>query len=63
MAEPLPELENAILAQSLTDQNGQVHAPLCCDTIMVDDGGCSNGCCDDYRCERCGKRIRIQWPD
>lgn len=29
----------------------------------VDDGGCSEGCCDDYKCIHCGKCYRIEAPD
>jgi hypothetical protein len=27
----------------------------------VDDGGCSDGCCDDYRCPACGERWRARY--
>lgn len=37
--------------------------PRCCGIPMDDDGGCSEGCCDDYRCSRCGHTVRIEWPD
>lgn len=57
------ELEKALLAQSLTNENGSVRAPECCGQTMSDDGGCSEGCCDDYKCAVCGKRIRVEWPD
>ena len=26
-------------------------------------GGCRDGCCDDYRCDGCGKTFRVEWPD
>lgn len=47
----------------------QVHAdgsfsrPRCCGQPMTDDGGCSEGCCDDYKCEQCGHTVRVEWPD
>lgn len=43
--------------------DGSVRGPKCCGQPMADDGGCSDGCCDDYRCEACGHRVRIEWPD
>lgn len=58
----MSELENAVLAQSLTNKDGSVSAPLCCGVPMKDDGGCSEGCCDDFKCGVCGKRLRIGWP-
>lgn len=62
MMTEMTELENAELAQSLTNQDGSVSAPTCCGRTMADDGGCSEGCCDDYQCEVCGRRLRIGWP-
>ncbi|RTM07442.1 MAG: hypothetical protein EKK31_11830 [Hyphomicrobiales bacterium] len=44
-------------------ENGSVRGPRCCGAPMADDGGCSEGCCDDYRCETCGHTVRIEWPD
>jgi len=26
-------------------------------------GECGRGCCDDYRCESCGRRWRYEYPD
>lgn len=26
-------------------------------------GMCSMGCCDDFLCQACGKRIRLECPD
>ncbi len=57
------ELENVQLAQSLTNRDGSVSAPCCCGVPMVCYGGCSEGCCDDYRCATCDRSIRVQWPD
>jgi hypothetical protein len=42
---------------------GICHGPECCGVKMKDDGGCSDGCCDDYKCESCGHTVRIEWPD
>jgi hypothetical protein len=63
MGETMAELENAILAPSLTNPNGTVSSPTCCGQTMADDGGCSQGCCDDFKCDTCGKKIRVEWPD
>jgi hypothetical protein len=57
------ELENAALAQALTNADGSVRSPVCCGVKMQDDGGCSEGCCDDFKCTLCGDRLRISWPD
>ncbi len=43
--------------------DGTVSGPKCCGHEMKDDGGCSTGCCDDFRCETCGHTVRIEWPD
>lgn len=43
--------------------NGSVTGPRCCGQKMADDGGCSDGCCDDYKCSTCGHTVRIEWPD
>lgn len=56
------ELEKAILGQSLLTPTG-VTSPECCGHSMKSDGGCSEGCCDDFLCETCGKRLRVEWPD
>jgi hypothetical protein len=29
-------------------------------TNPVDDGGCSEGCCDDYKCKDCGHAWRVE---
>lgn len=28
----------------------------------VDDGECSDGCCDFFRCPHCGVRFRVELP-
>lgn len=52
--------ENYIPAQVNTD--GSVKGPQCCGLAMEDNGGCSEGCCDDYKCSVCGHKVRIEWP-
>jgi hypothetical protein len=42
---------------------GHVKGPQCCGNPMADDGGCSSGCCDDYKCAICGHTVRTEWPD
>lgn len=44
-------------------EDGVCMPPQCCGKNMIDDGGCSEGCCDDYLCESCGHSVRIEWPD
>lgn len=44
-------------------EGGHVRGPRCCGAPMKDAGGCSEGCCDDYRCTVCGYKVRIEWPD
>lgn len=41
---------------------GQVRGPICCGGRMKLIGDCDEGCCDDYKCETCGKEIRVEWP-
>lgn len=43
--------------------NGTMRAPMCCGQKMKDDGGCGDGCCDDWKCSVCGRRIRTEAPD
>lgn len=57
------EFEKAVLAQSLIKEDGSTITPTCCGQKMKDDGGCSSGCCDDFKCEACGKTLRVEWPD
>lgn len=45
------------------DEKGVVQSPRCCGSDMKDNGGCSTGCCDDFKCETCGHTVRIEWPD
>jgi hypothetical protein len=42
--------------------DGTCAGPRCCGQPMNDAGGCSDGCCDDYRCSACGHKVRIEWP-
>lgn len=42
-----------------TPEKGREHR-MWCHPESDDDGGCSEGCCDDYRCRVCGKRYRIE---
>ena len=63
MSEKMTEAENALLAHTLTNADGSVSAPTCCGQKMTDVGGCSEGCCDDFKCSLCGKKLRIGWPD
>jgi len=34
-----------------------------CAGKLEDDGGCSDGCCDDYKCVDCGYKFRVECPD
>lgn len=45
------------------NSDGSLTGPRCCGQPMSDDGGCSAGCCDDYKCDICGHKVRIEWPD
>ena len=47
----------------LERDDGVVETPHHCGEPMEDVGGCPEGCCDDYRCRVCGKKIRIEWSD
>lgn len=55
--------EGALLGILLDNGDGTVRSPTCCGQEMEDDGGCSSGCCDDYKCGLCGKTIRVEWGD
>jgi hypothetical protein len=55
MSEPIHAVE--IVSGVVTTRSCQTGRPL------EDIGGCSEGCCDDFRCPDCGKEIRIEWPD
>lgn len=57
------ELEKAMLAHALTNNDGSVRSPKCCGQDMKLSGGCSEGCCDDFTCGICNKTIRVEWPD
>lgn len=45
------------------EAGGICHGPECCGQKMADDGDCGQGCCDDYKCEKCGYTTRVEWPD
>lgn len=55
--------ERQILFGDAFVNNGVVSTPVCCGQKMKDDGGCSEGCCDDFKCEICNKRIRLEYGD
>jgi hypothetical protein len=57
------EYEKVLLAHALTNADGSVRAPVCCGVDMQDDGGCAEGCCDDFKCAICGKTLRVEWAD
>lgn len=44
-------------------ENGHVRGPQCCGEYMADNGDCGQGCCDDYKCAKCGYKCRVEWPD
>lgn len=45
------------------DEMGNCHGPQCCGQEMKDAGGCSAGCCDYFKCDKCGHFAKIEWPD
>lgn len=49
-------------APAAVNADGSVSGPRCCGQKMVDVGGCSEGCCDDFKCSVCGYKVRIEWP-
>lgn len=53
--------ESFVPARILED--GKVLGPRCCGQRMDDDGDCGIGCCDDYKCAKCGYTTRVEWPD
>lgn len=66
----MPYYSNAEIATATSayepayiDESGKCHGPRCCGRPMADNGGCSAGCCDDYKCDQCGHTVRIEWPD
>lgn len=66
----MPYFSNREIREALTGyepaqilEDGKVLGPRCCDHPMAEDSGCSEGCCDDYRCSICGYTVRIEWPD
>ena len=50
-------------APDVYSANGTFRGPMCCGVRMKDDGGCSEGCCDDWLCQVCGKEVRTEAPD
>lgn len=30
---------------------------------LTEGPGCVYGCCDDYICDHCGYKFRVEWPD
>jgi hypothetical protein len=53
--------EDIVLPGDVFAPNGIVHAPVCCGQKMIDDGECSDGCCDYFKCRVCDKRIRLEY--
>jgi hypothetical protein len=62
-AVPLREPARVWASWQFAAVGGSVSGPVCCGERMDDDGGCREGCCDDYRCARCGQSFRVEWPD
>ena len=56
-------IETWPLTTAQIGEGGHVTGPTCCGQKMKDDGGCSDGCCDDYVCTTCGRQVRVAWPD
>ena len=40
-----------------------LYCPKCGSRSLKDNGGCKEGCCDDYVCNDCELHFRIEWPD
>lgn len=57
------EREVNMLRPDVYGSDGIVRAPMCCGQEMADDGECSEGCCDDWKCLKCGRRLRTEAPD
>lgn len=58
-------IETDMLRHDIYGSNGVMYAPKCkkCGEEMKGDGGCSEGCCDDWLCPKCGYRFRSEAPD
>ena len=59
----MSEREVNMLRTDVYSSNGIVRAPMCCGQKMADDGECSEGCCDDWKCEKCSRLLRTEAPD
>ena len=59
----MPDREIITDCRPLMLPDGKVLSPTCCGAKMLDDGDCGQGCCDDYRCPTCGRKVRVEWPD
>ncbi len=51
------------VSATIDEATGNCAGPQCCGVPMADDGSCGEGCCNDYKCEKCGHSVRIEWPD
>jgi hypothetical protein len=62
---PLPPPPREIIMDSahLISPGGVVTAPECCGLPMIYEGDCGIGCCSDYKCRACRRRVRVEWPD
>ena len=61
---PRPGIERELIpAHGYVCDNGHISAPWCCAQRMIDDGNCAWGHNDDYRCKKCGRRVRIPLTD
>ena len=53
-----------IIANIYDNYGNRIVNPVCkkCGTAMVDDGECPAGCCDEFKCPKCGYRLRVECP-
>ena len=48
----------------VSNNNGYITTKSCTTgKPLIDEGGCSDGCCDYYTCPDCGKYIKICYED